>query len=698
MPPRSDAHAEVEDCDLVLEEGLDLEADAEDEGGKEDAPAHVPSFSTHKFSPLRSAARTVLVQRVERGPGGAAHERGGADFCVRVAAHAHVDGTAGADGDAGDAPVRPDADADARVHRIGVRADPDERAGAGYDAPVHSGVGYDLDLDLDLGLGLGLGFPASASPAEEMMMMGMGGGGGWAGVSSQHPAFQHAHSHHQHQQQQQYQQQMQLRELQRQQAQMQQYLVQQQQQQRAEYEQQMGMGHDPHPIVPAYFESTSSFITACSPPLVLIGAIILRRRSTTPTIFGLVFLFPTGRGRFQERRGSCRIFHIPFGDYAKRNVAVMDILDFSDPQLLRRSYAALPAPTCSYAALPAPTSSYAALPAPTSSYALLRHCYELLRGCYHVLRGCYASATSSYGCLRAPTAALQDPTQVLRAPTPVYTSPTSSYELLRRNPNPTTRCYAAATTCYAVATQVLRERYAAATRLLRSAPEIGTSATTLRALRGPTGAPGQAQVLLMEAVRLKSSQKGVVRFCKHWGASGLATELLLNRYSLDCVPGTGSLALLHAQGLLSTSRTALHEFGDHRSEEFNRRILPCCKPIVEALGMLFAHDAAVAAGLEESITQFYLATAMQIDEAWPMFRAEEDALCIAFPRLEEWIRSSGTPRSVTAPIVSAERWRAFISQLETVFEPPVTESGDPACILVTFDRIGRGTYVSLRMR
>ncbi|KAJ7659362.1 hypothetical protein B0H17DRAFT_1145375 [Mycena rosella] len=243
MPPRSDAHAEVEDCDLVLEEGLDLEADAEDEGGEEDAPAHVSSFSTHKFSPPRSAARTCAQQhQAPAAAAGGGRGPGGADFCVRIAAHAHVDGTAGADGDAGDAPVRPDADADARVHRIGVRADPDERAGAGYDAPVHSGVGYDLDLDLDLGLGLGLGFPASASPAEEMMMMGMGGGGGWVGTSSQHPAFQHAHSHHQHQQQQQYQQQMQLRELQRQQAQMQQYLVQQQQQQRAEYEQQMGTG------------------------------------------------------------------------------------------------------------------------------------------------------------------------------------------------------------------------------------------------------------------------------------------------------------------------------------------------------------------------------------------------------------------------------------------------------------------------
>ncbi|KAJ6509202.1 hypothetical protein C8R47DRAFT_12821 [Mycena vitilis] len=96
----------------------------------------------------------------------------------------------------------------------------------------------------------------------------------------------------------------------------------------------------------------------------------------------------------------------------------------------------------------------------------------------------------------------------------------------------------------------------------------------------------------------------------------LATELLLNRYSLRCGPETASPLSLHAQGLLSSCRTMLREVGQHRSDAFNRRILPHCRPTVEALGMQFAYDCAVAAGVEASVTKLYLATAMRHDEAW----------------------------------------------------------------------------------
>ncbi|KAJ6606033.1 acyl-CoA dehydrogenase NM domain-like protein [Mycena vulgaris] len=166
----------------------------------------------------------------------------------------------------------------------------------------------------------------------------------------------------------------------------------------------------------------------------------------------------------------------------------------------------------------------------------------------------------------------------------------------------------------------------------------------------------------------------------------LATELLLNRYSLDFGLGTGSPLSLHAQGILSTCRSTLQECGDHRSETFNRRILRRCKPIVEAIGMRFAYDAAVAAGLEEPITRLYLATAMRTDEAWyvenlrvgqeELVRAEDDALRTALPRIEEWIVRSEVRRYVTAPIVSAERWSAFLAELE-VFQPAKREGSRP---------------------
>ncbi|KAJ6567076.1 acyl-CoA dehydrogenase NM domain-like protein [Mycena capillaripes] len=144
----------------------------------------------------------------------------------------------------------------------------------------------------------------------------------------------------------------------------------------------------------------------------------------------------------------------------------------------------------------------------------------------------------------------------------------------------------------------------------------------------------------------------------------LATELLLDRYSLACGPSTASPLALHARGLLSTCRTTLQEVGNHRSEAFNRRILPHCRPIVEAIGMQFAYDAAVAAGLDDGITRLYLGTAMRQQS---LFDAEEKALGRALPKLDEWMGSSEMASYVTAPIASAEKWLAFISQLE-VFE------------------------------
>ncbi|KAJ6630350.1 hypothetical protein B0H10DRAFT_2172852 [Mycena sp. CBHHK59/15] len=160
----------------------------------------------------------------------------------------------------------------------------------------------------------------------------------------------------------------------------------------------------------------------------------------------------------------------------------------------------------------------------------------------------------------------------------------------------------------------------------------------------------------------------------------LATELILNRYllRLDSEERTHSPLWLHAEGLISACRSELHDFENHRSAEFNRYILPHCQPIVETLGMALAYEAAVDAGLDESITKLYLATAMRHDEAWyiehmqlgqkALFDAEEDALACALPKLDKWMEMPGVGEYVSAPIVSTERWLSFVSQLE-VFSP-----------------------------
>ncbi|KAJ7695766.1 hypothetical protein B0H17DRAFT_1271277 [Mycena rosella] len=169
-------------------------------------------------------------------------------------------------------------------------------------------------------------------------------------------------------------------------------------------------------------------------------------------------------------------------------------------RVLRKCYAVLRAPT---RVLQASTAIYELLRAPTHCSELLRQSYKLLRAPTPLLR----HSTSCYAALRLLRRSYEPLpyfSKVLLGPMAALRVPTSSYELLRRNPNPTTRlyallrgCYASATTCYAVATRLLRECYAAATLLLWSAPEIGTFATMLRALRAPTSAPEWAQGLLM---------------------------------------------------------------------------------------------------------------------------------------------------------------------------------------------------------
>ncbi|KAJ7699584.1 hypothetical protein B0H17DRAFT_1255718 [Mycena rosella] len=270
-PPRSDAHvailrAEVEDFDLALEEGLDLEEDGEDEDGKEDAPAPSPAHSssspTHESAPPRSAASSH-GQAQARARSGSVKQQHQERFAFEAPSTPSPASPSSSSNASSEGPGTPPASAGAHMSasallpmrgalpmsmaqqpqmelemqgmhpydqmQMQMRARAASASApiqipmtkrAGYEAALHGGGGAGYELDLNLGLGLGLGLAASASPAEEMMMMGMDGGG-WASASPQHPAF-NAHARQQ-------QQQMQLQELQRQQAQNQQYLAQQQQ-------------------------------------------------------------------------------------------------------------------------------------------------------------------------------------------------------------------------------------------------------------------------------------------------------------------------------------------------------------------------------------------------------------------------------------------------------------------------------------
>ncbi|KAJ6619902.1 acyl-CoA dehydrogenase NM domain-like protein [Mycena sp. CBHHK59/15] len=158
----------------------------------------------------------------------------------------------------------------------------------------------------------------------------------------------------------------------------------------------------------------------------------------------------------------------------------------------------------------------------------------------------------------------------------------------------------------------------------------------------------------------------------------LAVELTLGRYALPTSSHPTSPLTRHEQGCLAACCEVLTTVLDHRSEAFSRQILPRCQPLVEAIGMRFAYDAAVDAGLDKTITDLYLATCTRRDEVWytenmgltqkDIFDAEERALKCVLPMLDDWMECSGVKGYVDAPISSDERWRSFVAGLP-VFLP-----------------------------
>lgn len=54
-----------------------------------------------------------------------------------------------------------------------------------------------------------------------------------------------------------------------------------------------------------------------------------------------------------------------------------------------------------------------------------------------------------------------------------------------------------------------------------------------------------------------------------------------------------------------------------------------------------------------------------------LFAREEKALKKALPKLDEWMDMTGGERYITAPILSSEKWSAFVEGLEVYSSPSV---------------------------
>ncbi|KAI0768840.1 acyl-CoA dehydrogenase NM domain-like protein [Trametes elegans] len=155
----------------------------------------------------------------------------------------------------------------------------------------------------------------------------------------------------------------------------------------------------------------------------------------------------------------------------------------------------------------------------------------------------------------------------------------------------------------------------------------------------------------------------------------LVNELLLGRYTMPPPANPDSLLARHEAGLFAELREIIKGVPHHRSAEVNRRILPHCQPMMEAIGHRMAYDAAVAQGVRPALVELYVAGVVRLDAAWyaehaalgraAQLEMETRAMDAVLPVLGELVKEMDVFAYVTAPIVSDERWGAFVDGLKT---------------------------------
>ncbi|KAJ6563118.1 acyl-CoA dehydrogenase/oxidase [Mycena vulgaris] len=154
----------------------------------------------------------------------------------------------------------------------------------------------------------------------------------------------------------------------------------------------------------------------------------------------------------------------------------------------------------------------------------------------------------------------------------------------------------------------------------------------------------------------------------------LATELLLEKYSLPPSTDPQSLLAVHEIGLMTQYRQVMAHAGGHRSAKFASHVLPRCEDIVRGIGYRMAYDAAVAAKVPQSLINMFVCNAVKSDLAWYIQNEiissndfedmRDSAVQHSLPHVEKWVADMKVEPYVMAPIVTDAAWEAFHSRLE----------------------------------
>ncbi|KAJ5726132.1 acyl-CoA oxidase [Penicillium malachiteum] len=156
----------------------------------------------------------------------------------------------------------------------------------------------------------------------------------------------------------------------------------------------------------------------------------------------------------------------------------------------------------------------------------------------------------------------------------------------------------------------------------------------------------------------------------------LASELLIGRYEVPPPKNPNSALARHEAGLFAEGRELMKRFGNkHRSEAFNRTILPLCLPLVLAIGYRMALEAAIDMEIDPKLRALYEAGIFKEDASWFAEKGgisretqramEAQAADSVLPDLERLAEETGVEPYCTAPMTSQALWDGYVEELET---------------------------------
>lgn len=114
--------------------------------------------------------------------------------------------------------------------------------------------------------------------------------------------------------------------------------------------------------------------------------------------------------------------------------------------------------------------------------------------------------------------------------------------------------------------------------------------------------------------------------------------------------------------------------GGHRSEEFNKFLLPHAEDTVTAIGHALAYEAALEADVDKSLLDMYVVSIMGRDPVWfvqnggfesceHIDRRRSEVVSAVLPRIDQYLDGLDVNRYVTSPLVTPKAWEEYLPSL-----------------------------------